>query len=345
MKSQEFRQLLDRYMRGECTPEESAFIEEWYRNMEEAGSTIRPESVASTEEALWRKISPERVVKRDNLRLIPVVRIAAVLAIMLSAGWFVMENLGRNQQLQVPTAQSVHEPSSTRIVANTTSQPISVSLKDGSRIVLQPNSEVSFDEELLGRPAGEEGTKREVFLTGEAFFDVRRDEKRPFLVYSKELVTKVLGTSFNIKAYDGDKEITVAVKTGKVSVYHTPEGQEQTAEENEAVILRPNQQAVYDKTNESVIKQLVEKPEIVVQDSKLFRMSFEEHPVSGIFGVLEEHYGVDIVYDEETLKRCTLTTAMSDEGLYQRIEVICKAIKAKYTVAEGMIFIESPGCN
>jgi len=94
-----------------------------------------------------------------------------------------------------------------------------------------------------------------------------------------------------------------------------------------------------------VVKQLVEDPQIILPQSKLFKMSFDEVPVTKIFKVLEENYGVDIVYDEEALKRCTLTTAMSDEGLYQRIEVICKAIKAEYTVDEAVIYIKSRGCE
>lgn len=325
-------------MKGECTPEESAFVEEWYDNMGRTENVMSPETVASAENRLWNKLRPGSSNSSSNVRVLTFVKVAAALMIMLSAGWVFIGNYQKNHTKEYAKETIVAPGNLVSHVSNTTDKPLTVELKDGSKIILQANSEISFDENFSG-------AKREVFLQGEAFFDVKRDEQRPFLVYSKELVTKVLGTSFNIKAYDIDKEITVAVKTGKVSVYHTPEGQEQTAEEKEAVILKPNQQAVYDKANEIVVKQLVEKPEIVLPDSRLFRMSFEEQPVAGIFDLLEEHYGVDIVYDEEALKRCTLTTAMSEEGLYQRIEVICKAIKAKYTVTEGMIFIESPGCN
>lgn len=185
-----------------------------------------------------------------------------------------------------------------------------------------------------------------MYLSGEAFFNVKRNEDRPFLVYSNEVVTQVLGTSFTIKAYEHEKEITVAVKTGKVSVYANPPGKLMTgATGQKAVILAPNQQIVYNRRNSIVVKQLVKEPEIILPNSNLFKMRFDEVPVTKIFKVLEENYGVEIVYDEEALKKCTLTTAMSDEGLYQRIEVICKAIKAEYTVTEAVIFIKSPGCE
>ena len=57
-----------------------------------------------------------------------------------------------------------------------------------------------------------------MYLNGEAFFEVVKNPKKPFLVFTKDIVTKVLGTSFTVKAFDGDKEVKVMVKTGKVNV-------------------------------------------------------------------------------------------------------------------------------
>jgi hypothetical protein len=93
------------------------------------------------------------------------------------------------------------------------------------------------------------------------------------------------------------------------------------------------------------VKEVVENPAIILPKSNLFHMSFEEVPVTQIFDVLEENYGIDIMYDKEVLSKCMLTTAMSDEGLFQRIEVICKAIKANYRVTDGVILIDSEGCE
>ena len=85
-----------------------------------------------------------------------------------------------------------------------------MTLHDGSTVILEPGGEVRYNEKFLNT--------REVYLSGDAFFEVTKDASRPFLVYANEITTKVLGTSFRIKAKQGEKEIVVAVKTGKVSV-------------------------------------------------------------------------------------------------------------------------------
>ena len=95
--------------------------------------------------------------------------------------------------------------------SNNTGKPLEVILNDGSTVTLQSNSKISY-------PAVFEKYKREIKLVGEAFFDVKRDASKPFFVYSQDLVTKVLGTSFTVKAYNSEEKIQVSVKTGKVSV-------------------------------------------------------------------------------------------------------------------------------
>lgn len=337
MKAHEFKRLLDRYASGECTPEESAIVEEWYENMGKAGQMSTADR-AHLEEQLWRKVAANMKNTRKPVRYAIVARVAAAALVAVASGWALFTQLNTPTTVQQVAEEAPVVPPGFREVVNATQAPIDVVLTDGSVVVLNPMSNIRFTEQA-------DALKREVFLDGEAFFDVKRDEARPFFVYSKELVTKVLGTSFTIRAYETDKEVTVKVKSGKVSVYHPAAGEQEKVAEKKAVVLKPNQQAVYDRTRELVVKQLVEMPEIILPDSKLFQMSFEEEPVAEIFKVLEAHYGVDIVFDEDSLSRCTLTTAMSEEGLYERVEVICKAIKAQYTVTEGMIFIESPGCH
>src|SRR5690606_23322087 len=123
---------------------------------------------------------------------------------------------------------------------------------------------------------------REVRLKGEAFFNVHRDPEKPFMVYADEVVTRVLGTSFNVRAYEDDGEITVAVRTGKVSVYAQKSNAAGEIEESET-ILTPNQQMVYHKLAEKISKQPVENPEILLPGSDLFSMHFENDEVSKIF--------------------------------------------------------------
>ena len=337
MEPEEFKSLLEKYARGECTPQEEKLINDWYDNIESGDeapqlSEMSAEYKQVVENRIWTKVSPHPPAKKHSAWFYPS-RIAAVLAIVAAAAIFLTRNNGTEtvqQAIQTPQEITPAEDLQEHIV-NNTSKPSSIQLADGSTVTLQPRSEITFARSLGG-------PLREVRLSGEAFFNVSRDVNRPFRVYSEDIVTQVLGTSFTVRAYQGDKKVTVAVSSGKVQVYT------KKSEENR-VILAPNQQAVYDKNKAEVIREVVKNPEIILPRSNLFHMSFDETPVAKIFDVLQENYGIEIVYDKDVLSRCSLTTAMSDEGLFERIEVICKALKATYRVDDGVIFIDSSGCE
>jgi transmembrane sensor len=351
MKPHEFKALLDRYSRGEATPQEEKLIHDWYRDIgrsEDYSETDQEWDIvkrSSLESRLWSKIRPLSSINQPNSPAKQghtwyLTRIAAsflFLALVLSGLFYLSNRVGF--ATDETTSQSVittTDGSQIHIVNNKKLEQ-EIVLDDGSVVLLKPLSELRFDKKF---PAG----KREVHLAGEAFFKVSRDPLRPFMVYSNEVVTKVLGTSFNIKAYKNDEEVTVAVKTGKVSVYTTTGEQISETSGNDAVILTPNQQIVYNRQKELVSKQLVENPEIILDKPTLFNMRYDGTPVTRIFEVLEENYGVHIEFDEKTLSGCVLTTSMSDEGLYERIQVICKAINAEYTITDAVITIQSRGC-
>ncbi|MVM36762.1 hypothetical protein GO730_02260 [Spirosoma sp. HMF3257] len=100
-------------------------------------------------------------------------------------------------------------------VRNSSNASQLVRLPDGSKVTLYKGSQLRFPRTFTAR-------QREVFLVGEAFFDVVRRPKQPFMVYTNQLITQVLGTSFTVRAYPNDKEAKVIVRTGKVSVFKTP---------------------------------------------------------------------------------------------------------------------------
>jgi hypothetical protein len=239
---------------------------------------------------------------------------------------------------EVPTTDKgspvAEAPGKISRLTNPEKTPRKVALNDGSFVILQAGSELRFPEIF--------DDKREVYLTGEAFFEVARDTTRPFLVYSDEIVTKVLGTSFSIKAYAEEDEIVVAVKTGKVSVFTQDDHEKPVKQIRQEVILTPNQQAVYDRKADRVVKKLADNPQIIEQHPSL-KMHYTNTPVVEIFEAIEKSYGVEIQFNQEVLAGCTLTTDMAEEGLYERIAIICHALGAQYKVQETSIVIETQG--
>ena len=176
-----------------------------------------------------------------------------------------------------------------------------VELMDGSRVEISPQSELSVD-------FGSTSKERIVRLVGEASFEVAADKSRPFYVYTSGIVTKVLGTTFLVKAYESDSSTTVSVQEGKVSVY-TSDGNDHA----KAIVLLPNQEAVYNKSTQLIEAKLVENPIVVVAHHDR-EIHFDETPIKEILQSMEEMYGVEIQFNEQAFAQCVLTTTFSDEN-------------------------------
>ncbi len=223
---------------------------------------------------------------------------------------------------------------------NNAGTPLTISLSDGSLITLQPGSRLSYPEEF-------DRDKREVILSGEGFFDIARDPQRPFRVYANEIVARVLGTSFHIRAYEQDADIRVRVVSGKVSVLTSKASTKMhDGTPAEGLILTPNQMAIYARSPEKLTRTLVENPGIIKSSAKKSSdYNFEDTPVPQVFKALEEGYGVPIVYNAEQLAGCTVTAPLENENLYEKLDMICKVIRASYEIVDAQVVITSKGCE
>lgn len=220
-------------------------------------------------------------------------------------------------------------------------QPLIFHLPDGSQVTLFSKSQLSYDNRF-----GKEN--RSVYLSGKAFFEVIKQPQKPFFVYANELVTKVLGTSFTVQAYPGDKQVEVLVKTGKVSVFTQKDPQKQKMLANrvlEGIVLTPNQQITLHRQKLRLSKALVPQPEILIPLTQMPSFEFDEASVPQVLSQIEKAYGVNIVYDEELLASCTITASLTEEPLTEQIRLICQAIGAKSETIEAQIIIYSKGCK
>jgi ferric-dicitrate binding protein FerR (iron transport regulator) len=225
---------------------------------------------------------------------------------------------------------------------NSTNAPVLVTLPDKSTILLHPCSSVSYPENFNKKK------NREVYLSGQGFFKVTKNPERPFIVYANEVVTKVLGTSFLIKAFEHAPNVEVEVRTGKVSVFavHPDSQMDEDFPSASAIIVTPNQKILYSRTRESIRKYLVEAPEMIASDFAAPPiLNFEDAKVSDIFSNLEKSYEIEIIYDKEKLGSCLLTASFTNESIYDKIDLICKGIEAEFKVEDGKILISGRGCH
>jgi transmembrane sensor len=339
MEQNDFRRILSKYLRGEALPEERKMIDAWYASMGKDTDDLggAPEESASDDFGwanVYAHVKKSRI-KDKQRKLLPwyLAGIAASLITMIVSLIFLVSDNSDD----FPRTKA-NEPSQTwKNFVNTTNLTQVIVLPDSSKVAIEPESKLKFSS-LFNK------TKREVYLEGEAFFHVTHNARVPFFVHANEVTTKVLGTSFIIKAIKYEREITVVVKTGKVSVFASPKKEEDSLAVKE-IILTPNQQITYDKEEKEISKTLVKKPQAILPAEEVRRMRFEEAPLTEIFKALEKLYGVEIDFDEALFSACRLTTVISKDDLYGRLDIICNVIGTSYTLHEDRIVIRGAGCK
>lgn len=217
---------------------------------------------------------------------------------------------------------------------NTTGKPMTVNLGDGSKVSLGNNARISFPVSFSNLH------KRKIYLTGEAFFEVAKDPSKPFLVYANGLITKVLGTKFKIRAYPNEHISTVEVSSGIVSVFSfinkTGQDEDKSKKLNSLVLTR-NQKANYSGHDRSITAAIVDNPQMI-NDNKI-KYSFSETPLTDVFNLIEQGYGIDIIYDNKSFLNRTFSANLESTTFFQKLDIICKTIGSRYEVIDGKIVI------
>ena len=346
MTQQDLLKLLEKYCDNQCSELEKQQVLDWYKSVGYQGleKELSQFDEIIEKNKIWKlvrqKINSEK--KKNLLPLWPYVKwasAAAVFLIFCVAGWLLQQNYGAitftSTGSHARIAYIINQNQSIE-KNNYTKLTIAFKLEDGSIIRLKPGSKIIY-------PAHFEKSQREIVLKGEAFFEVSKDKARPFLVYTENLTTRVLGTSFNIKAYEDGNDIEVSVKTGKVSV--SCDGKIYNNIINKSKVeLSPNQEAFYYKKENRLVKRIVENPEMLVS-KELHRFAFENARMAEVFEKIEELYGIEIVAETPEIYNCNLTAEFTNQPLMTRMDMICKSIGATYEVEEGRITVRGAGCE
>lgn len=327
MENTAFQQLLKRYRLGECTETERQFVEEWYSNLDK-DDVVEIQDVNSLEQKLWSKISTQIDQKESGNELADDARkwivqrsvIRKIAAMILIGLAFLGLQLNQISKQAIPRGMVVNSAFST------------VYLSDGSIVKLKGDSQLEYPNKFIGNT-------REVNLVGEAFFDIAKDSVKPFIIHSPNITTKVLGTSFSIKAYKGDNAQEVEVITGKVLV-----SVKQLSGISKDIILIPSQKIIYNQKLDSLIAintidstpiTQVTRPDLV----------FIEAPMQQIVSTLSDLYDKQIILKNSGMKNCLITADLSEEPLEICLEILAKSVNATYTITNKIIEINGSGCK
>lgn len=293
----------------------------------------------------------ERILSEDHseINVVPIQRAAstkrrwmaaaAAVTVLLAAGytivWMTMMSPAVEHQFM---AKNVENSVLEEINEGTTQRRMV--LGDSTHVTLQPGAHLIY-------PTQFSLTKREVYLTGEAFFEVTKDRSRPFFVYSKTLVTEVVGTSFRVRADNTVQTSEVAVMTGKVRVVQNEEDKsllQRFMPARKEIMLTPNHRAVYQRETEELVVTLVEKPLPLAEDN-IKTSVFHAASLALVLKDLSYTYGVEIITQNARINQCTFTGDLSKtDDLYIRLELICQSIGASYVIRDAKILITGNGC-
>lgn len=302
--------------------------------------TEGPDEIRQLSDAIWSgitsKLDQQPAADMPLYRITPPHRLrqgliaASIIGILLIGGLIWLKSAKPNIPVPQPEAKVANllvRQDLDRV--NQTDRSQTVYLVDGTKVILQPGSGIRHAAFL-------QKDKREVYLEGNAFFEVAKDPRRPFYVYSGDVVVRVLGTSFKVATDQDNGDITVLVTTGKVAVT------KKTAPLPEPIILTTNQIAFYKVQSRDLVQLKAEDKDLtpdLIPTAPAISFNFEETHVTDIFQTLENAYGIPFHYDKQTFSRCVLTTNLSEEPLEQKIRIICEAIGATYQLKEDGIFV------
>ena len=295
--------------------------------------------INALKDSIFEKIDAAEAPRRNIWSYIPRWAAAACIsALVILCAWLMLNRNGA-QQARYPqlVAEAAEHYDLIEVKILTKSLRV-VNLPDGSSVILKKGSMLSYPNQFGA-------ASREVYLTGEGFFEIARNPQKPFFVHANQIVTKVLGTSFNVQAYPDRKHILVSVVTGRVAVYKASDDGSRNAHagpELKGLVLSAREQAVF-ADNRIVRMERRQDPAEVADAAMLFE--YEERPVAEIFSDLERAYGISVVYDPTVIGKCPVTASLTGEPLNEKLKLICKAVRAEYTTLNGQVVVSGRGCE
>lgn len=346
------QQLLARYLDGQCTEKEKNEIEKWinqdqeYRkklraferilditgNKEDRRNVNNDNDVVEAKEN-WEELK-SRLVKETNFgkqaagrsrkstfRVASIhsttQKIVRVAAIVLIAG---LISILSYQNLYQPEPKE-QEPVF-REITTEHAQRANLTLEDGTRVMLNAGSNLRLPTEF-------EADVREVFLEGEAYFEVTRNIDKPFIIHSRGSFIQVLGTSFTVRSYPEDEQVRVVVEEGKVSFKADQESEQET-------VLSANQLGRYELNTKRIQTESVSDMQLYMSWKKGY-LKFSNTPMSRVAKELERRYGVNVTFENSEIKEELLTSFLKSRSIKNVLNVIAMTLNIEYRLSDSNV--------
>jgi len=320
-----YADLTAKYLSGNTTPAEVQELESWVSAGQENKAQfeeykkvwllakIEQNKAAIDVAGNWQQIQkrlPKKEAKvvalKPKNKSVKWLSIAATIALVIVSSWVYFTYFKTNEIY----------------IVNNKEKPQKIELSDGSEVVLNQEAAIRF----------EIAEQRKLELTGDAFFDVARDEKMPFVIQTADVEVEVLGTSFYVDARAKESAVQVIVESGKVAV---------RVSDNEQ-ILNPNEQAIYIKATNKLEKQANEDNNF--NALKTNTLTFENASLEEVVFALNRQYNANIRLGDEALTNCEIDAIYKGKSLDAILTILSSTLGIEVRQStDGIVF--SGMCN
>ena len=318
--------IITRKISGEVTADEQQILDNWlaegieneqyFQNLKK----IYSQASASKDETIpaidinqeWQQFKNNVIAGKKASKRIPEwLRIAASIVLITTLGYFIWDGATLSNELNIVAQESGEV----------------VTLPDNSIITLNKGAEITYPRKFSKK-------NRTIELTGEAFFEVTRNESKPFIINLGLSNVEVLGTSFNINAVENNDKIEVVVNTGKVR-FETTTG-------DESVILTKGEKGTLMKNMNMISK--VDNNDINFMAWKTRQLVFNDVELDVVIQTVNKLYDSQITFSTDVGKNCKVTVSFDNQSIDAILSVLELTLDLEYKKTGDIIEVVKTGC-
>ncbi|MFC3196719.1 FecR family protein [Parapedobacter deserti] len=333
MEDTRLKHLIRIYAEGRCTPEEEAELMALVLLSE-------PEHLAEALDGVWEKTDPQyrvdpavsaQIYNKLSKKLPASTQRRGIALYRQWIGWaaIILCFIAVALYIYTPWDTADRQDTAATLVSKRASQRERIKLPDGSYVTLNEGTTLRY-------PTAFTAQTREVSLQGEAFFEVKADSKRPFVAQAGDVSIAVLGTSFNVRAYDPREHVTVTVSKGRVDV----------RDRNRSLaILEEDEQLIIDRLAGDMVPNAHSFNASEATAWHRNDLYFDNTTMEEAARTIEQRFGADIRFASPQLRNCRFSGSFLDvTDARSVLEVICAFNHMSFQQTAGHILIQGQGC-